>query len=244
MLVAAAQIRSVPGDVPANTGKHLAAVRLAASKGADMIVFPELSLTGYEPSLAEALAFAPADSRLDRFRDEATKSAITIGVGVPTRAEGKPKISQVFFTADGQELVYSKRFLHEDEVPFFQEGDQQRFLEYNEELLVPAICYEARLPEHAAQAAELGATAYVACVAKPRDGVEKAYDYFRQAARHHAFTVILSNAVGRSDSFVSVGRSAAWNRDGDCLVAAGDEECILLVDLDAGSAAIEALIVD
>lgn len=242
MIVGAAQIRSTPGDVSANIDLHLAAIRLAAHKGAGMVVFPELSLTGYEPSLADQLAFERLDDRLQIFRDLSEKFAIAIGVGMPTRTYGKPRISQVFFSPHSKDVIYSKQRLHEDELPFFEAGDEQACLKSDTETVVPAICYEALVPEHAAYAAELGATAYIACVAKPERGATRAHTYLPEAARRHQFGVVLCNAVGRSDNFVSVGRSAAWNGKGEKLACAGaNEQCVLLVDLASDEAKIEPL---
>src|SRR5205085_9534817 len=47
LAVAAAQIASVPGDIPANLRKHLDAIDAARSKGVEVLLFPELSLTGH-----------------------------------------------------------------------------------------------------------------------------------------------------------------------------------------------------
>lgn len=52
LTLAAAQTISIPGDVPANIQRHLAFMQAAAQQGVQLLVFPELSLTGYEPSLA------------------------------------------------------------------------------------------------------------------------------------------------------------------------------------------------
>jgi predicted amidohydrolase len=242
MIIAAAQVRSAPGDVAANVSLHLAAIRQAANNGAGMVVFPELSLTGYEPSLADELAFEPLDERLQVFRDQSENLGITIGVGIPTKANGKPRISQAFFRPNSPDILYSKQRLHEDEMPFFQAGDEQACLMEDTETVVPAICYEALVPEHAAHAAELGATAYVACVAKPERGVTHAYTYFPESAKRNQFVVVMCNAIGRSDNFISVGRSAAWNRHGEILASAGsDAGCLMLVDLASERAKIEPL---
>jgi len=67
--------------------------------------------------------------------------------------------------------------------------------------VVPAICYEALIPEHAAHAGELGATVYVATLAKPKRGATYAHTYFPEAARRHQFDVIMCNASeGRTTS--------------------------------------------
>ena len=52
LTLAAAQTISIPGDVAANIQRHLAMMRAAAEQGVQLLVFPELSLTGYEPFLA------------------------------------------------------------------------------------------------------------------------------------------------------------------------------------------------
>ncbi len=242
MIIAAAQICSAPGDISANIDLHLAAVNLAARNGAGMVVFPELSLTGYEPSLAEELAFEALDDRLQIFRDESENLGITIGIGIPTKANGKPRITQAFFRPTHPDVLYSKQRLHEDELPFFQAGDGQASLTDGNETVVPAICYEALVPEHAAHAAELGATAYAACVAKSERGAAHAHIYFPETAKRHRFIVVMCNAIGPSDNFMSAGISAAWNRNGAILGCAGaDEECILLVNLASEEATIEPL---
>lgn len=240
MIIAAAQIRSVPGDISANIGLHLAATRLAAKNNARLVVFPELSLTGYEPSLADDLALESSDERLEDFRNESQNLGITIGIGIPTKANGKPRISQAFFRPHSQDVWYSKQHLHEDELAVFQAGDEQASFVEENETLVPAICYEALVPVHAAHAAELGATAYVACVAKSERSATLAHMRLSDAARRHSFGVVFCNAVGRSDDFVSAGNSAAWNRRGEIIACAGtNEQCVLVVDLASEEASIE-----
>lgn len=242
MILAAAQIRSSPGDVTANIDSHRAAIRLACCNEAQIIIFPELSLTGYEPSLAEKLAFESGDERLESFSELSKEFGITIGVGVPTKTTSKPRISHAFFAPNLEDVFYSKQRLHEDELLFFGAGNQQACLRCAGETLVPAICYEALVPEHAEHAAELGATAYLACVAKAERGVTHAHAYFSELAERHQFSVVMCNAVGRSDNFISAGMSAAWNRKGERLAcASASAQCLLLVNLATDEATIEPL---
>ena len=56
--IAAAQVASVPGDIDRNIATHAAATAAAAQHGVSVLVFPELSLIGYEPSLAADPALA------------------------------------------------------------------------------------------------------------------------------------------------------------------------------------------
>jgi predicted amidohydrolase len=59
--IAAAQSQSVKGDIAANVRRHAEFVRVAAALKADVIVFPELSLSGYEPTIAAEVALSPDD---------------------------------------------------------------------------------------------------------------------------------------------------------------------------------------
>jgi predicted amidohydrolase len=62
--IAVAQTCPVRGDVPANLDEHVRLARLAAAEGARVVVFPELSLIGYELELAGELTFSENDARL------------------------------------------------------------------------------------------------------------------------------------------------------------------------------------
>lgn len=64
MKICAAQTRPFKGDIQKNIDTHKKLINLAVSNGADLIFFPELSLTGYEPKLSKELATIQADSRL------------------------------------------------------------------------------------------------------------------------------------------------------------------------------------
>jgi predicted amidohydrolase len=61
--IAAAQVASVRGDLAGNIQTHAAAVASAALRRISVLVFPELSLTGYEPDLAADLAITQEDER-------------------------------------------------------------------------------------------------------------------------------------------------------------------------------------
>ena len=78
MKICAAQIKSLKGNVEANVEHHKRLVELAVSNGVDVIIFPELSITGYEPQLAKDLATDQNDSRFDDFQKLSNQNNITI----------------------------------------------------------------------------------------------------------------------------------------------------------------------
>lgn len=215
MKLAAAQIQSIAGDISQNMEKHLAFSTWAAQKGADLIVFPELSLTGYEPALAQNLTLHTDDVRMDPLQDCCNTNHLTICVGFPSKTAGKPKITMAVFQPGKPRAMYSKKYLHEDEVPYFEPGGDQLIIKQNGLCIAPAICYESRLPEHGKAASALGADIYLASVAKPERGLEKAFAHYPKLCQDHQMCVLMSNAFGPSDGFISAGMSGAWDERGN-----------------------------
>ena len=68
MKLAVAQIRPKRGDIVQNIAGHKKLIELAISEGADLIAFPELSITAYERALGVELASTQADPRLDELQ--------------------------------------------------------------------------------------------------------------------------------------------------------------------------------
>lgn len=98
--IAVAQTCPVKGDVNVNLDEHLRLTELAASQGAQVIVFPELSLTGYEMGLAGELAFSENDPRLAPLVDAASSHSTTLIVGAPVRIEARLHIAAFVLNHD------------------------------------------------------------------------------------------------------------------------------------------------
>jgi predicted amidohydrolase len=229
-----AQIEPRRGDIEQNITLHLQAVKAAVALDADIIIFPELSLTGYEPTLASGLAIAPGDSRFSLFQTISDAHSITIGIGAPIRTPSGITISQLIFQPAQNPKIYSKQYLHPDEEPFFACGQNDTGLISKDTAL--AICYELSVPEHAARAAQNGAAVYLACVAKSAPGVNSACERLSEIARQHSMTVAMVNCTGLNDGMVCAGQSAAWNNRGDLIGRLDDKrEGILLFDTDTNA---------
>ena len=237
MRVAVVQTKPVPCAIDGNVRAHETWIKKAATHGADMVFFPELSLTGYEPKAAERLALRADDARLDVFDMLSHALRITIGIGAPTLGFDGVRISMIVFRPDAARIVYSKQHLHADELPYFVAGSGQVTLPAGSEVVAPAICYESLLPQHCAQAATLGATLYVASVAKAASGLAKTDVHYPSSARRHALTVLMANCIGPCDGFEAAGGSAVWDARGELLARLpGTREGALLFDSATGSA--------
>ena len=233
MKICVAQTRPFTGDIQQNIERHKVFVETAVSQQANLIIFPELSLTGYEPTLAQALVIQPDDPRLDVFQTLADAGQICIGVGAPAENQPRPRISLLIFRPFQPRQRYSKQFLHADEEPFFSPGSPAAGLVGEKNDVALAICYELSVPEHATNAVKRGAQIYIASVAKFANGIAKAQQRLATIAKQHGMIVLMANCVGTADGEECAGQSAVWNRDG-LMVEQLDakNEGILVFDID------------
>jgi predicted amidohydrolase len=235
MKICIAQIRPVAGNIEQNIQLHKQSVEQAIARKADLILFPELSLSGYEPRLAEQLATTQEDERLDVFQAMSETHGIVIWPGIPTRSEAGIHISILIFQPDGSRTTYSKQLLHEDELPYFVPGQTEVMINCKGKKIAPAICYESLQTVHAEKAHNNGADIYLASVAKSAKGVEKAYVHYPLIAKQHGMIVLMSNSIGPSDDFVGAGASAVWNGKGELVERLnGEEKGMLVYDVARG----------
>jgi predicted amidohydrolase/GNAT superfamily N-acetyltransferase len=215
MKICIAQTKSDKGDVQRNIENHLEFVERAIKLKADLIIFPELSITNYEPDLAKELATNIENDIFSPFQEISSTNEITIGIGIPTKATDGINISMLIFQPNKERVVYSKQMLHSDELPYFVCGKSQTFLTINGIKIAIGICYETLQRKHFLNAKNQGTDIYIASVAKPKGGIEKAYKHFPQIANEFNTPILMSNCVGHCDNFMSVGESAIWNKKGE-----------------------------
>jgi len=235
--LAAAQSISIPGDVPANIERHLALMRTAAEHGVQLLVFPELSLTGYEPSLAAALAIAPQDAVLAPLRELARTLQLTAVVGMPVRLapEDGVLIGALVLGADGSLAIYTKQHLHAGEEVAFVPGQSGATLELGRDRVALAVCADFSHASHPRAAADSGATVYAAGVLISEGGYATDSALLQGYAAEHGLVVLMANHGGPSGGWVCAGRSAIWAADGGLLVTApGVGEALVIARRDDG----------
>ncbi len=231
MKICIAQTRAVKGDIEANLVNHKKSIELAAAHGAKMIIFPELSLTGYEPELADALATNKDDGRFNELQHVSDEKNIVIGAGIPVKSDKDVLIGMVIFRPFQPCQTYFKQYLHPDEEAYFMKGPSQEGLEGGNDHIALAICYEISVSEHTQRAYENGAKIYIASVAKTVSGMEKAFDTLAATAKKYSMVVLVSNCVGECEGKEAGGRSAIWNDKGILLEQLNDkDEGIIIFD--------------
>ena len=229
MKIGIAQISSVRGDINANLAKHRMLIERAATEEVDVIIFPELSVTGYEPTLAAELAVTLHHKVLDELQHLSMYHHIIIGAGVPLRSSDGVRISLVFFFPDGTRKASSKKFLHSDEEQFFVAGENLPIVVMRKLRVAPAICYEISVDAHLEEAIRHSPDIYIASVAKSTGSIDKSLKRLCSIAKDYRIPVMMSNAVGPADNFECAGKSTVWDSDGKVVIQFGPRDEGLLI---------------
>lgn len=231
MLIAAAQTKPVKGDIEKNIENHILLIKQAVANKADAIFFSELSITGYEPELAESLATNAHDSRFAVFQQMANDNAITIAIGLPIKNKSGIEISMAIYQPQQPPQTYAKQYLHSSETPWFVNGKGQIFLSINKVVVAPAICYELNVPEHAAFATSNGAGVYIACTVNSFNGIDKDLNRLAVIAATYRIPVLMSNCIGITGEYNCAGKTSAWNKEGALIEQLDSEhEGLLMMD--------------
>jgi predicted amidohydrolase len=234
--IAAAQTIPVSGDVAANLEQHLRLVHAVADERVHVLVFPELSLTGYELDVADALAFSETDSRLSPLVDASASSSTILIVGAPAKIGSQLHIGAFIISPNGSVEVHTKKHLGafpktvspdgvvpppEDSV--FQPGERRPLIRFQGNTAAVGVCAESLREAHAQQAAEQGANTYLTShFGIPLDVDFRAAILGGHAARH-GMAVAFANYGGPTGGLSAGGKTAVWSERG-ALLAALDRE--------------------
>src|SRR5215204_3979940 len=239
MRLALAQINTVVGDLEGNRERIVGRLHEARDAGADLVLFPELAVTGYPP---EDLLFRPeflrqARRSLDQIAAEATEISALVGF---------PWLERDLFNAcavcAGGEVraIYPKRFLPNygvfDEVRYFQPGRALLLLKIGEALIGPTVCEDIWQPGPPATDLALPGAHVIANISASPFHVGKAREreqMLQTRARDNVCFVAFVNAVGAQDELVFDGHSVVLDDEGEVLARApGFEEALLVVDIE------------
>ena len=219
--VVMAQLDFLVGDIAGNTAKIIAAANEARDRlRADLIVFPELTITGYPP---EDLLLRPSFVRqvepaLQRLCDEISGIAAVVGCPLPT-----PKgLRNAAVVLDGSAIqtTYYKRWLPNysvfDEKRYFVPGGNPAVVTVAGVRVGVTICEDVWLPGPVAQAAEAGAQLLVNLNASPYHAGKggQRLDVLRQRVQEGHIPIVYANLLGGQDELVFDGGSMVVGADG------------------------------
>lgn len=256
--IALAQINPTVGDFEGNTAKILKYSRLAEEARAELVLFPELAVTGYPPrDLVEKPAFLErASHAVNEIAHSATAGrGLAVLVGSITAAppeSGKRVYNSAILLRDGHTaFVQSKRLL-----PFYDVFDEQRtfasagaqkLFELGGKSIALTICEDAWNDSHfwprrlytidpTEELILAGGRLMINISASPyfRGKRELRINMLSAIARRYKVPVAMVNQVGGNDSLIFDGSSFAVAADGTLLAEARSfEEDLVLVDTEA-----------
>ena len=239
MRVALAQLNVVVGDLDGNVGRIASAIEEAKRAAADLVVLPELAVTGYPP---EDLLLRPGFIRAAREAvDEVARGCDGIVALVGGPAFDRDLANAAFVCAGGAvQGIYRKQFLPNygvfDEHRYFAPGRELLLLRLGDALVGPTICEDVWQPgPPATDLALAGATLLVNLSASPYHGgkAEDREEMLVTRARDNAAYIAFCNLVGGQDELVFDGHSVVLDDEGEVVARApGFEEALLVVDLD------------
>src|SRR5437660_2638152 len=243
MKLALAQINTVVGDLDGNRERIVGRIEEAKAAGADLVLLPELAVTGYPP---EDLLLRPGFIRAaERSLAEIARNARGIVALVGTPHFDRDLFNACAVCAAGEvRALYRKRFLPNygvfDEDRYFAPGHDLFLLEHGGTLIGVTVCEDMWQPGPPATDLALGGTQLLVNVsASPfhvgRDRERE--EMFATRARDNACFVAFCNAVGAQDELIFDGHSFVLDEEGHVLARArGFEEALLLVDVEPADA--------
>jgi predicted amidohydrolase len=188
-----------------------------------VVVFPELSLTGYE---LDAPAITAEDPRLTPIVDACAEVGSLALVGAPVQGdEGRAHIAVVAVDGSGASVAYRKMWLGAAESERFTAGRKPAVLDVDGWRLGLAICKDTGVPQHAADTAALGIDVYVAGTVKSADEAALQDERALRVATDHQVWVAVASFAGSTGGGYShaAGRSSIRTSDGVVVAQAGTE---------------------
>jgi len=225
LTVAVAQPLCVPYDVAVNAVTHAATIRSAAAR---VVVFPELSLTGYE---LDAPAISVDHPRLAPIVEACAEVGAVALVGAPVPGEaGLPHIAMLAIDGAGASVAYRKMWLGGSEPNRFTAGSEPAVLDVDGWRLGLAICKDTGIAQHAADTAALGIDAYVAGILESADDAAIPDERARRVASDYRVWVAMASFAGSTGGGYApaAGRSGIWTSEGVVAGQAGPETGVIV----------------
>lgn len=255
MKIALGQINTTIGDFTGNSAKIIQYSRQAQQAGADLILFPELSVCGYPPrDLVERHAFVERNQQvLTDIAAETRGIAVVCGFVSPAKSEtGKSVMNSAALLWDGQiAFVQSKRLLPTydvfDEMRNFAAAKKQELFRWNGRCVALTICEDAwndkqfwnrRLygVDPVEELLRAGGDVLLNISSSPfyLGKQQLRRDMIAAIAKHHKVPVVMVNQVGGNDSLIFDGSSLVVGPDGAVIAQARSfEEDLIYFDTES-----------
>jgi predicted amidohydrolase len=223
MIIASAQTLPFEKNIDATISDHLKWIGIASENNAQLVIFPEMSLTGYMRENAMSFALTPDDARLFSLKESAINKRMYIIAGAPVRIGEQLYIGSFIFQPDGVISVYTKQYLHPgEEIAYCSTFENNPVITIEQVQFSLAICADIDHPVHAENAAAIGSKVYMPSIFFSQRGIPDAYQKLGDYSKRYSINILMSNFCGECWNTLSGGKSAFWTDKGE-LVASLDE---------------------
>ncbi|CAN7728412.1 carbon-nitrogen hydrolase family protein [Phyllobacterium sp. LjRoot231] len=238
MKFAALQMQSVPGNVQANLARIEHAAIEAAKSGAELLITPELCITGYGAGDAITTLAEPANGNQIRALQSISRTnGIAIIAGFAERDGADVYNSAAFINSENKPSIYRKSHLYGDyERSLFKPAKPVNcIVELGGLKLGMLICYDVEFPENVRRLALGGVNAVLVPTALPAgpSGTFIANHMIQVRAFENQIFIAYINHAGADDRFTFAGKSRIAAPDGSLIVACEDTaEHLMFADID------------
>ncbi|MEZ5406193.1 MAG: NAD+ synthase [Verrucomicrobiia bacterium] len=254
MKLALAQINTTVGDLAGNAEKILKFYQQAVLQGAELVVFPELALTGYPPQdlLLHEAFLQKAEQTLADLQKAIAEVPALLGTIIKNESRpGRPLFNSAVLLQDGDiKQVFHKRLLPTydvfDEDRYFEPGKSSDYFECQGKRIGVSICEDIwndkdfwkdrrYVKDPIEELKQKGCTLIVNLSASPWHWQKEKvrYEMLKTVAKGEKVSIALCNLVGGNDQLVFDGHSVCFNAAVECLVQVkGFEEELVMVDME------------
>ncbi|WP_226793559.1 nitrilase-related carbon-nitrogen hydrolase [Bacillus sp. B1-b2] len=240
--IALVQFQSTLNNMEENIEKAISFIKEAAEQQVDLIVFPELFLTGYNPDMVYQQYFDYAvnvrekSDILEFFQNIAIETNMNMVIPTVTYKEQPGVLFNSAIVINRQGVIegsYDKTHLWAGERNYFREGSEYPVFQLDFGKIGIMICYDGGFPEVSRKLALAGAELLVCTSAFPMIDKDMWDIYFKARSLENVCFTVAVNRVGVEGSLHLFGNNKVVNPRGELLLEAPiDEEAMQIVELD------------
>ncbi|ADL52798.1 carbon-nitrogen family hydrolase [Clostridium cellulovorans] len=233
MKLGLAQIDIVWEDKSKNKINCIELINEAKDQNVDLLVFPEMTLTGFSMNIEEIGEIFDKSTTIDFFRKQAISKSINIGFGYVEKKQNTALNKFIIISAQGQIISnYTKihPFSYGNETKHYSSGEEIQHCEVNGIIISPLICYDLRFPE-IFQACSYKSSLIIVIANWPKSRIEHWRTLLKARAIENQCYIAGVNRVGSGDNLLYNGNSMIINPYGEVITEKINDQGLVIGDI-------------
>ncbi|GCE89329.1 hydrolase [Komagataeibacter diospyri] len=235
MRVAGLQTAGTPGDIDANLRELDSTLARAAGQGVDLLITPELFVTGYD--IGDSLYDLARFDAVGAVRAMAVAHGLAVMLGYAEHTPAGLYNSAVLLDRNGAEVLHVRKlhlFGDMDRAYFLPATHPSPVVSFGGLRVSGMICYDVEFPEYVRYVAQAGCELLLVPTAQMEPYLFSARELVRTRAWENQIYLAYINHTGRERDTVYVGNSRIIAPDATVLAQAGLEEALIVADIQPG----------